>query len=200
MKTFFDKVKRVLRKPPRFIIARVWYEIKAELGRFWEPQYSRWLTPAMLLRKLKSPSIEALWKELGAKAYCTQTQSIDRENYEIAKGHLLALRGTKDSLRLLLHGPGGSGKSTAIEFLVEYARDFCRLLEHTFTSRTILVSAMSGVAATLLMGETTHSVLGLCRKNITEDEIGIFSETRLIIIDEISFASREDFEKTDNRL
>jgi hypothetical protein len=44
----------------------------------------------------------------------------------------------------LLYGPGGSGKSAVINLVVAYAREYCKELNHPFTSRTIVVSAMSG--------------------------------------------------------
>ena len=64
----------------------------------------------------------------------------------------------------LLHGPGGSGKSTVIDLVIEYAREYCGLLEYPFTSRKIVVTAMTGVAANILQGETTHSAVYLNKK------------------------------------
>jgi cytidylate kinase len=109
----------------------------------------------------------------------------------------LKLRGDKKNAQLicLLHGPGGSGKSTVINMVQAYAKSFCESMGHPYTTRTIIITAMSGVAATLLHGETTHSVIGLNREKITEDEIDAFSDARLLIIDEISFASRQNFVK-----
>ena len=68
-------------------------------------------------------------------------------------------RGTNKNAQLiaLLHGPGGSGKSTVINMVTAYAQSFCASIGHPFTNRTIVITAMSGVAATLLHGETTHS-------------------------------------------
>jgi hypothetical protein len=45
-----------------------------------------------------------------------------------------------------------SGKSMALDLVSEYAKEYCGFLEVPFTSRTIVVTAMSGVAATLLLG------------------------------------------------
>ena len=69
--------------------------------------------------------------------------------------------GNAKDLICLLHGAGGSGKSTVINLVKAYAADYCAALGHKFTNRTIIVMAMSGVAATLLNGDTVHSVLGL---------------------------------------
>jgi hypothetical protein len=130
-------------------------------------------------------------------------------SYNTSKDYLYELMGVKEedsnlldkrrSLIMLLHGPGGSGKSTVISMIVEYARDFCEMLAHPFTSRTIAVTAMSGVAATLIKGETTHSVLGLNRDGFSQEDIDEFADTRLIVIDEISFAGKEDFVVMDSR-
>jgi hypothetical protein len=75
----------------------------------------------------------------------------------------------------------------------EYAKEYCGFLEvMPFTSRTIVVTAMSGIAATLLLGETTHSALGLNQNEIRREQVmdTAREETRLVIIDEISFASQ----------
>lgn len=67
-----------------------------------------------------------------------------------------------DQLICLLHGPGGSGKTTVIDLVMEYAREYCDYMEDfQFTSRTIVITAMTGVAATILLGETTHSAVYL---------------------------------------
>jgi hypothetical protein len=95
----------------------------------------------------------------------------------------------------LLYGPGGSGQSTVINLVVAYAREYCKELNHQFTSRTIVVSAMSGVAATLLRGETTHSALGLNRREPDAEMMDAWFGTRLVIIDEVLFACGADITK-----
>ena len=81
-----------------------------------------------------------------------------------------------------------------------YAQSYCKLLGHPYTNRTIIVTAMSGVAATLLNGETTHSVLGLNRDEIQAEESEEWQDARLLIIDECSFASRWDIDKMHDHL
>ena len=102
----------------------------------------------------------------------TQESTKRRSKYRRAKRALKRLRGIGDSKNLicLLHGSGGSGKSTVINTVKAYAADYCAMLGHKFTSRTIIVTAMSGVAATLLGGETTHKVLGLNRDTVQNEE------------------------------
>ena len=132
----------------------------------------------------------------------TEETTKRRSKYRRAKRALKRLRGIGDSKNLicLLHGSGGSGKSTVINTVKAYAADYCAMLGHKFTSRTIVVTAMSGVAATLLGGETTHKVLGLNRDTIQNEEKLDWLDARLLIIDEVSFASAADFQKMHKNL
>ena len=100
-----------------------------------------------------------------------------------------------DQLIGCLHGPSGCGKSKVIELVMEYAREYCSFLPHvTFTARTIVVTAMTGVAATIIKGETTHGALCLNQqKELEPEQIELWEDTKLLIIDEISFASKHNF-------
>ena len=70
-----------------------------------------------------------------------------------------------------------------------------------FTKRTIVITAMTGVAATLLLGKTAHSAMILNQKKpLQPEQIEIWNETRLVVIDEISFASASVFKKVHERL
>ena len=102
----------------------------------------------------------------------------------------------------LLHGPGGCGKTTVIDLVVAYSKEYCSYMDNfTFDARTIVVTAMTGVAATLLLGETTHRALYLNqRRPIDAEQICVWQGTRLLIIDEISFASKEDFSLIHRRM
>ena len=75
-----------------------------------------------------------------------------------------------------------------------YARKFSCNVGHVFTDRTIRVSALTGAAATEVGGETTSREYDLNSKKDTAtlEDIIAFQETRLNIIDEISFA---DYDK-----
>ena len=112
-------------------------------------------------------------------------------------------RRNKRQLVGLMHGPGGSGKSTCIDLLLAYAKEFCSLLgpNYSFTSQTIVVTALTGVAASLLNGETVHSRLYLCQKKaITPERIETWEETRMVIIDEISFCDRKTMNSINSTL
>ena len=105
----------------------------------------------------------------------------------------------EEQLIMFLHGPGGSGKSACIEILKVYAGQFCEMLGVPFTKNTIRITAMSGVAATVLGGDTAHSACALMRTP-TSNDIDAFLETRMLILDEVSFASPSEIEKLDKKL
>ena len=101
-----------------------------------------------------------------------------------------------------LHGPAGSGKSTVIELVFLYAQEYCLYLPNDiFCHNTIVVTAMTGVAAMLICGETMHGALFLNQKcKIEPEQIELWADTHLLIIDEISFASKSDFQMMHKQL
>jgi hypothetical protein len=62
-----------------------------------------------------------------------------------------------DQLICFLHGPGGSGKSNIIALLQLYSNEYHILLSHETYNRSINLTAVTGVAATIIFGETAHS-------------------------------------------
>jgi hypothetical protein len=133
-------------------------------------------------------------------------ESLMSENLEKERSKLEQLteqeKRKSEQLICLLHGPGGSGKTAVIDLLIAYAREYCSYMEDfQFTSRTIVISAMSGVAATLIMGETTHGALHLNQtRQFTREQIDCWKDTRLLLVDEISFATRWQIEKIHENL
>ncbi|KMZ58815.1 hypothetical protein ZOSMA_7390G00010, partial [Zostera marina] len=130
----------------------------------------------------------------------TQTEAIKKEGEKLRLLSDVDSRGKQ--LICLLHGPGGSGKTTVVDLFIMYCREFSDYIPNfIFTPRTIVITAMSGVAATLLMGETTHKALHLnTKRNLNPEDIELWTETRMVIIDEISFASADDFKNMNNKL
>ena len=103
----------------------------------------------------------------------------------------------------LIQGPAGSGKTTVLDLILEYCREYCSLIEQPFTSQTIVVTALTGVAATLLLGDTTSRS---CYLNCKEKTISCiefierWKDTRLLLIDEVSFMSKDQVEKLHRNL
>ena len=74
--------------------------------------------------------------------------------------------------------------------LIKYCKMFSQKIGHRFTSRTILLTAMTGAAATEIGGRTAAAEFQYMQKKsrVTQQDIVRYDDTRLSIIDEISFA------------
>ena len=102
---------------------------------------------------------------------------------------------------MFLTGPGGSGKSQVIKAICTYSKAYCVELELPFDRRTLVVTALTGVAATRIFGETIHSATGLNRTTGPSSEtINEWKNSCLLFVDEISFASINDIKKLDHCL
>jgi len=71
---------------------------------------------------------------------------------------------------------------------------FSRNIGHTFTKTTIRVTALTGAAATEIGGQTACSEYGLAKKgdHVDETDIQEHQDTRLNIVDEVSFGGYND--------
>ncbi len=135
----------------------------------------------------------------GYRSQCSNPSQL-RRDFKIEKDKLRRLTRlrTNEPLRMFLDGPGGSGKSRVVQELLLYAKEYTSLLNLKFDMRTIIVSALSGVAAVSIGGETTHSVAYINGK-VPDDDIS-WANARLLIIDEVSFMSTREVEILDERL
>ena len=126
-----------------------------------------------------------------------------RRRHTDLRKELVGLSGIAKSetqLLLFLSGPGGSGKSEVIKTVLARAKSFCEELKFPFSKRTIVVTALTGAAATMINGETTAMACHLEASDITPDHITEWKEARSLIIDEISFASKDALTKLDRTL
>ena len=125
-----------------------------------------------------------------------------RRDFQKEKKKLLHLARLKPNqpLFMFLSGPGGSGKSRVVKELLKYAEEYCSRLNFKFDLRTIITSAMSGVAAVSINGETTHSVAALNKNEPTQEDIESWANARLLIIDEVSFMNVHDVDNLDKKL
>ena len=74
-----------------------------------------------------------------------------------------------------------------------YARAFSRNIAYTFHSGSIRLTALTGTAATEIKGETTAREFRLMKRNYTAtlEDINEFTDTRLCVVDEISFGDHD---------
>jgi hypothetical protein len=86
---------------------------------------------------------------------------------------------------MFLDGAAGSGKSHVVSQVLAYGRAYTSKLNLTFDMRTVIVTAITGVAATSIGGETTSSACFLDKT--IHDQHTSWVNARLLIIDEISF-------------
>ena len=123
-----------------------------------------------------------------------------RHDFIVEKKKLRRLARLKASapLRMFLDGAGGSGKSRVVNEILKYAKDYTSKLNLTFDMRTIVVTALSGVAATSIGGETLHSAASLNGK-VKDDDVS-WVNARLLIIDEVSFMNTSGVETLDEKL
>ena len=77
--------------------------------------------------------------------------------------------------------------------LISYATQFTRKLGHTFDDGVIRLTAMTGSAATEIKGSTIHLTAHINAKSPVERYVDEWINTRMLIIDEISFADYKHF-------
>ena len=82
-----------------------------------------------------------------------------------------------------------------LDEVVAYAKVFSQHIGHQFSVNTIRLTAITGAAASEIGGATAHSEFGLWGKKeeASLEEIQSFAETRMCVIDEISFGDYDGF-------
>jgi hypothetical protein len=126
------------------------------------------------------------------------TQS-DFNNEKKQLQQLARLTKAKPHLRMFLDGAAGSGKSHVVKAGLHYAKGYTTHLSVPFDMRTIVVTALSGIAATAIGGETTHSELAWNRA-IDPDKDSSWLNARLVTINECSFMNVSQVELLDEKL
>ena len=134
------------------------------------------------------------------EAMCEGRRSQVRRDFNAERRMLtkLARLEGKTALRMFLDGAGGAGKSHVVGEVMRYAEEFTTAMGFTFDMRTIVVTAMSGVAAVSIRGETLHGAAAFARE-IKQDDT-TWANARLLIVDEVSFMSTSDVETLDEKL
>lgn len=75
------RIRRVLSKPPAYILARVWHELTIQIDRFAAPYRSTRMSCASIMKGLGITSVNAWWRELSDRPYVVEmsTTSADLE-------------------------------------------------------------------------------------------------------------------------
>ena len=113
----------------------------------------------------------------------------------------LKARGGQEQLLMFLMGPAGAGKSTAMLVARRFCFKFSQAVGTLWSDRTFLFTAYTGSAAMLVGGITICKSAYLMKRGaLTEDEMKVWKEVRMLIIDEISFMCDDQLKKLDQRL
>ena len=112
--------------------------------------------------------------------------------------HLKA-RGGMEQLLMFLTGPAGAGKSTAVKVAERFCLEFCAAVSVMWYDETFLFTACSGSAAAIFGGITIHSAAVLNGK-VTDKARKTWQKVDIVMIDEISYFSDNDFKKLDRKL
>ena len=84
--------------------------------------------------------------------------------------------------------------------MLAYCKAFSKNIGHHFTQETIRISAMTGAAAVEIGGDTTAREFGLNCGSVTVGDIDRFSDTRLNVVDEVSFANVEQLQTLSEKM
>jgi ATP-dependent DNA helicase PIF1 len=112
---------------------------------------------------------------------------------ELTQNQKRAIAAIQMGKSIFVTGPGGSGKSTLIDYIITH-----------LTKKKIGITATTGVAAMLIGGTTLFSYLGIGLGQCDKDQLltkikkkskKVWLNTDLLIIDEISMLSPELFDK-----
>ena len=110
-----------------------------------------------------------------------------------------ALNTIKMGYNVFLTGPPGSGKTFLLNKYIDYLKE---------NNKSVAVTASTGIAATHMNGTTLHSWSGLgIKENLTKNDIKKlmkkpylrkhYKNTRILIIDEISMLTADQFDAVD---
>ena len=106
-----------------------------------------------------------------------------------------------DQLLLFLHGPRGSGKSTVVNMVLAYCKEYYEHLGETFTNGTIIGFSVSGANSTLIGNETTHgSILHIKKTRFRAPDLFAYEDTKLLVVHDISSARNDQVDDLYSKL
>ena len=127
-------------------------------------------------------------------------ESEEDEN-KIFQSQLLQ-RGAREQLLMFLTGSAGSGKSYVICCCRSFCKNFCKAIGKTYSKNVFAVTGVSGVAASMARGNTSH-LSAMLANHVTYNEIYsdiLWMDTKLLVIEGISMAEKSLLIKLDKTL
>lgn len=117
------KIKRGLKKPPRYIVQRIIHEVRMQAERHLAPRRARRLSANVLVERAGYPTLAEWWDSLARRPYLTNTQSVmfDLERScpgELARILKLAESAISRNVDLLGSGPVSLGDE------IDWQRDY----------------------------------------------------------------------------
>lgn len=82
MQDLLGKIRRGLKKPPKYILFRIWHEVKSGMEQYIAPSRERSITMLHLTREMRCQDFSELWVKLYEADYPFWSESIDRLEYE----------------------------------------------------------------------------------------------------------------------
>lgn len=105
-----------------------------------------------------------------------------------------------DGFQLYIGGEGGTGKSRIVEALLH----LCKYWNHP---RAIRTCAPTGIAASLVHGQTFHSLVGMAanggykaHQRLSNEAIDDFAPVEMLVLDEVSMLGRDELSVLDTHL
>lgn len=122
--TLLDRITRLARRPPGYVLARLRREARMEADRFLGPLFQRTLTGEKLARLSSHGTVDALWAELATRPHPLETHRMDAARLEqLVPGMASIVRGRAEhalrhEIDLLGSGPVSLGEH------IDWHRDF----------------------------------------------------------------------------
>jgi hypothetical protein len=116
----------------------------------------------------------------------------------------LIKNGGKEQLIMFITGPAGAGKTTAVKLAQNFCEEFCNACAIPFDQYSFFFTAYTGAAASDSGGRTTLTSLKIpicgALKDADELTTSILHNVKILIMDEISFMTKQQLNNIDKRL
>lgn len=112
--------------------------------------------------------------------------------------------GGKEQLIMFITGPAGAGKTTSVKLAQKFCEEFCNSCAIPFDQYSFFFTAYTGAAASDSGGRTTLTSLKIpifgALGDADDHTISILHSVKILIMDEISFMTKQQLNNIDKRL